>query len=335
MKNFIFISLITFLTSAFCLGQATGTPYIIATSTKVPTVTGLICGTATIIGGLIPGVAASGVSASVPYTGGDGGSYSSQTVSSTGITGLTATLAAGTLAIGSGSVVYTITGIPSAPGPASFAISLGGQTCTLSVSTCGAFVAPGVWKSFMCQNLGADMTADAFTPSAAIHGAKYQWGYKPSNPLVSDNRYYTQNDDQANTGSIAGWNTTVLPDGSWLDASKTANDPCPTGYRVPTQAQWNGVTNNNTVTRTGSWANSFTNYTTALSFGSALLLPATGGRYTPPSTLNNRGISGMYWSSTRDTNSAPNAYAVQVNRTSVNWGGFNRTNGFSVRCISE
>jgi hypothetical protein len=96
-------------------------------------VTGLTCTGAPITGSLTSGSAASGVSVSVPYTGGNNGSYSAQTVNSTGvITGLTATLPAGTLST-SGSVVYRISGTPSASGTASFPISLGGQSCTLSI----------------------------------------------------------------------------------------------------------------------------------------------------------------------------------------------------------
>jgi hypothetical protein len=55
-------------------------------------------------------------------------------VSSTGVTGLTATLTAGTLASGSGSVTFAITGTPVSSGTAAFEISVGGQTCTLSMT---------------------------------------------------------------------------------------------------------------------------------------------------------------------------------------------------------
>ena len=73
--------------------------------------------------------------ATISYTAGNGVSYTSGTsVQSTGVTGLTATLQAGTLASGNGNIVYTITGTPTATGTASFAISFGGQTCTISVN---------------------------------------------------------------------------------------------------------------------------------------------------------------------------------------------------------
>jgi hypothetical protein len=71
-----------------------------------------------------------GVSAQIDYSGGDGGAYPMQSVASTGVTGLIATLEAGSFQMGSGSVIYLITGTPSSPGTASFAVSLGGQSCT-------------------------------------------------------------------------------------------------------------------------------------------------------------------------------------------------------------
>jgi hypothetical protein len=96
--------------------------------------TGLNCAGATTIGTLTSGSPANGVSTLVSYTGGNSGTYTAQSVSSTGVTGLTASLAAGTLASGNGSVTYTISGTPAASGTASFAISLGGQNCSFNVT---------------------------------------------------------------------------------------------------------------------------------------------------------------------------------------------------------
>jgi hypothetical protein len=95
-------------------------------------ITSLSCGSATNNGSLTSGTAASSVSSSVPYTGGNGGPFSTQIVNSTGVTGLTATLGSGTLASGSGSLTFTITGTPTSGGTASFALSIGGQSCSLS-----------------------------------------------------------------------------------------------------------------------------------------------------------------------------------------------------------
>jgi uncharacterized protein (TIGR02145 family) len=114
--------------STICAGQST--------TLSVQSIDGLVstlnCDSATNTGTLTAGTAASGVSSSVPYTGGNGGTHNGQTVTSTGVTGLTATLAAGTFATGAGSLTYTITGTPSAGGTASFALNIGGKTCTLT-----------------------------------------------------------------------------------------------------------------------------------------------------------------------------------------------------------
>jgi hypothetical protein len=90
------------------------------------------CSSATNNGTLTSGTAASGVNSVVPYIGGNGGTYNGQTVTSTGVIGLTATLSAGTFANGAGSLTYTITGTPIASGTAIFALSIGGQSCILA-----------------------------------------------------------------------------------------------------------------------------------------------------------------------------------------------------------
>jgi len=68
------------------------------------------------------------------YTGGNGGAYDVSTASSIGVEGLTATVAAGTLSNGAGSLVYSISGIPTSAGNAIFNLSLGGQSCTVSLA---------------------------------------------------------------------------------------------------------------------------------------------------------------------------------------------------------
>lgn len=76
----------------------------------------------------------SGEHLTVNYTGGNGGSYAGQTINSTGITGLTLTLAPGTFATGSGSLIFNIGGSASSTGTASFLLNIGGQACTVNVT---------------------------------------------------------------------------------------------------------------------------------------------------------------------------------------------------------
>jgi hypothetical protein len=100
---------------------------------NAPSISALNCSTATFSATATSGTSYTG-KASIPYTGGNGGTYAEGTaVTSSGVTGLTATLSAGTLSSGSGTASYVITGTPTTAGTASFAISLGGQSCTLSL----------------------------------------------------------------------------------------------------------------------------------------------------------------------------------------------------------
>ena len=70
----------------------------------------------------------------IPYTGGTGAVYSAGApVSSTGVTGLTATLEAGTLTSGVGYLVYDINGVPNTGGTAAFAINFAGTAYPVSL----------------------------------------------------------------------------------------------------------------------------------------------------------------------------------------------------------
>jgi uncharacterized protein (TIGR02145 family) len=200
--------------------------------------------------------------------------------------------------------------------------------------TCGAYIAPGEWKEFMCYNLGAAYTgndsARLFTPSWEINGGYWQWGRKemaaagPTGPGAG----------QANDGVIAGWNTTVAPDGSWSDAVKTENDPCPSGYRVPTRAQWAGVISNNAISNAGSsWTSSSTNYSTGKRFGDRLFLPAAGYRSINSGSLFGRGLDGYYWSSSE--NSSGGSWYLFFYSSNVNAYDTSRRYGLSLRCITE
>ncbi len=91
----------------------------------------LVCTVAPAIG--TNGTAYTGT-VTMAYTGGNGGTYDVSTASSTGVEGLTATVAAGTLANGAGNLTYTISGTPTSSGTATFNLSLGGQSCTVTLT---------------------------------------------------------------------------------------------------------------------------------------------------------------------------------------------------------
>jgi hypothetical protein len=69
----------------------------------------------------------------VPYTNGDGGAYPAQSIGP--VNGLTATLSAGNFNVGSGNLLYTVSGTPTVTSPVTttFPLNIGGQTCNATV----------------------------------------------------------------------------------------------------------------------------------------------------------------------------------------------------------
>jgi uncharacterized protein (TIGR02145 family) len=187
---------------------------------------------------------------------------------------------------------------------------------------CGAYIAPGVWKKFMCRNLGANPHAHPFYPSPDLNGDYYQWG-SPTPCATRD-------------AIIDIWNTEI-PDGWYGDNTTGTNvtvksdyDPCPAGYRIPSHGEWAGVFANNTKTNvgdftSGSWSGCI--------FGDNLFLPTAGYHNYSNGTLSYRGTYGSYWSSR--IGSATGAYSADFDRSNAGMGSYNRANGLSIRCIAE
>jgi uncharacterized protein (TIGR02145 family) len=196
---------------------------------------------------------------------------------------------------------------------------------------CGAYVAANTWKNFKCHNEGADESADPFTPSYAINGAYYQWGRKntavpaPAGENGSEpaftwsssipSGYFGNNTDNGNV------------------TAKSAYDPCPLGYRIPSYNEWNYLRQNNTKTNVGSWTSSTTSSWAGSKFGEGLMLPAAGGRDHSNGTLYNRGYRGYYWSTRLD--SSTYAHFMLFSNSDASMSSGYRTNGFPIRCIAE
>ena len=320
----------------------------------------LNCNSATTNGTLTSGVAASGVSSSVPYIGGNGSSHNGQVVSSTGVTGLTATLSAGSFANGSGTLIYNISGTPASAGTASFALNIGGQFCVLTIAVqtstpsfpvgyvqCNLsnptqvvdVINPATNKTWMDRNLGANRAALSLT-DAESYGSLFQWG-RAADGHQCVHRYAG---DGVTTSSITGilsssdtpghGNFIVTQDVpfDWRSPQNAnlwqglngVNNPCPSGYRVPTQSEFE--------TERQSWTQAPINSTnnSAGAFATPLKLPLAGGRV--QEFLFPDASSGNYWTS---TTSATSAYFMKFNNLNASLDEFYRNYGISVRCIKD
>lgn len=125
----------------------------------IPTISSLSCNVATYSTTATVNSPYTGI-ATVPYTEGNGVAYTTgTTISSTGVTGLSATLQSGILANGAGTITFAITGTPSSVGTANFAISVGGQSCNLSliINDIGPIL-PAI-TSLLCNNVTFSKTA--------------------------------------------------------------------------------------------------------------------------------------------------------------------------------
>lgn len=133
-------------------------------TTVPPAITDIKCNTAI----LSPSTYTSGVPyagiMTITYSGGNGGSFSDQTpISSTGVTGLIATLSSGQLNNGSGTFTYQIAGTPNASSPntANFLLptTFGGTGCTATVGLGDAF-SVGETRSFRVAVNAASLFAN-------------------------------------------------------------------------------------------------------------------------------------------------------------------------------
>ena len=216
------------------------------------------------------------------------------------------------------------------------------------------------WITFMCYNLGADpnMTIEeqmAYTPTSntdpTVYGDLYQWGrpidghekrtsdttsiLATTNTPEHSNFILTTNDPydwRSGGGETARWG-----DGSTNAAvPKATNDPCPDGWRMPTEKEWEsiyGTASGNTWT----WSRTATSgykITPAGSSEPTLFLPAAGDRFENNGMLNSAGSYGYYWSST-----VLEVYSYYLffysSRVSPNGYCSNRAEGKSCRCVAE
>lgn len=185
---------------------------------------------------------------------------------------------------------------------------------------------PTTGKIWMDRNLGASQVATSSTVAAA-YGDLYQWGRSADGHEIRTSGTTTTlaTSDTPGHGNFItsgsypyDWRN-PQNDNLWQGVSGT-NNPCPAGYRLPTEAEWEAE-------RT-SW--SINN--AAGAFASPLKLPVAGYRSNSNGSLYSVGSFGYYWSSTVD-----GTYSRLLLFYSSNAGmnSLSRALGNSVRCLKD
>lgn len=180
----------------------------------------------------------------------------------------------------------------------------------------------------MDRNLGALQVATSSTDAAA-YGDLYQWG-RAADGHEKRNSGISSTLSSSNTPGHGNFITTDSDPYDWRSPQNNnlwqgvngTNNPCPGGYRLPTEAEWEAE-------RT-SWGSN----DAAGAFASPLKLPVAGIRGYSDGSLNNVGSYGIYWSSTL----YDGTYSLTLYFDSSGAGvyyGYRRVYGLSVRCLKD
>ncbi len=209
-------------------------------------------------------------------------------------------------------------------GDSFFSMSFGGESTT--GTTVVNDVAGTNGRVWMDRNLGATQVAASST-DADSYGDLYQWGRAKDG---HESRTSDKTSTTATSGNPGHGDFIIvgdLTDNNWTDFTAEnnlwqsgLNDPCPLGYRIPTDAELNGERLN------------FSTQNAAGAFASPLKLPVSGLRHYTSGDLTNVGSEGRYWSSTLSGNFARNLYFFSGDAYIV---ALVRAYGFSVRCIKD
>jgi uncharacterized protein (TIGR02145 family) len=185
---------------------------------------------------------------------------------------------------------------------------------------------PTTGKVWMDRNLGATQVALSSTDAAA-YGDLYQWGRAADGHQIRTSGTTTTLSSTDNPGH----GNFILPPSTPLDWRSPQNDflwqgvngvnnPCPSGYRLPTEAELDAERQ--------SWSTN----NSAGAFASPLKLAVAGNRNSSTGSLDNVGSGGIYCSCTVAGDYSRGLYFYS---SGASVSSSNRAGGFSVRCIKD
>ena len=193
-------------------------------------------------------------------------------------------------------------------------------------------------NTWLSHNLGAAY-ADTSHPSfsltqqatalndALAYGSLYQWGRYSDGHEFRTSITTTTNAISNRPGHVDFIVEPVAP-GDWLSphdntlwqGANGTNNPCPVGYRIPTETEWFNI------------RSTFAPHKNTGAIASLLKLTSAGFRYSNNAAFNNVGVNGHYWASTVNGTSSLYSY-FDVNSTYTLSGS--RAAGHSIRCIKD
>jgi len=179
-----------------------------------------------------------------------------------------------------------------------------------------------------------------FVAKPEDYGALFQWGRRADgheSRISGTTTTLSDTDTPAHGDFIIAeevpWDWRDPYDDNLWGATKTANDPSPAGWRVPTREELRSLTDTTYVTHVWTTENDVNGYRcTDKATGASLFLPAAGYREGSNGSLYNAGTNGTYWSSTPSDIYATILYSGGI--FSVYYRSY-RADGNSVRCVAE
>ena len=177
-----------------------------------------------------------------------------------------------------------------------------------------------VW---MDRNLGASQVATSST-DVDSYGDLYQWGRGTDGHEKRTSGTTTTLSDT----DTPGHGDFILSSNDWRSSQNDnlwqgvdgVNNPCPAGFRVPTEAEWQEEIDNGGLTNSAG------------AFSSPLKLPMAGQHNRDTYRLRFVGTVGYYWSNSLDGTGARSLY---FDNSSAVMFGYSRAYGLSLRCIKD